>query len=83
MQMMRANCSAGCGLFDVVTLPMSAEAACQAMLLRNVCPWCGARDGHTLADPRPLTDDERRVKSAAMARYEAQRAASMQEEPAP
>ena len=76
MQMMRANCADGCGPFDVVTLPMSAETACTAMMARSVCPYCGTRDGNTMADPRPLTDDERTTKAAAIARREAQREAT-------
>lgn len=68
MQMMRANCAAGCGPFDVVALPMPAEIACKAMLARNACPYCGTRDANTVAAPRDLTDDERAIKTRALER---------------
>jgi hypothetical protein len=68
MQMLRAKCAAGCGDFDVVSLPMPAELATKTMMARGACPWCGARAGNMMASPRPLTPEEIVIKQGALER---------------
>lgn len=62
MQMFRAECSECKWVFDVVTLPMPIETAAIAMA-KAACPICGNRTDNLCAEPRALTDQERKAKA--------------------
>lgn len=67
MQMMRAKCAKGCGDFDVVSIPMNALQVSHIMMARNTCPICGNIRGNIVAEPRPLTEEECKKKTRAIA----------------